>query len=105
MEAWPTDVVADGDVPALPYQLEAKLARLDHLFPPEETPVNVISSASQGLSVAPDATLTVTQTEYESDNLSESGQAYENAAETAAMLLEEKTLGCVSRHFSSASVW
>lgn len=33
------------------------------------------------------------EADSESDNISEAGQAYENAAETAAMLLEEKTLG------------
>lgn len=74
-------------------QLEAKLTKLDHLFPPEDVDTKPIASTSRGLSEGPDLSVRVSQVESESDNLSETGQAYEDAAETAAMLLEEKTLG------------
>lgn len=77
-------------------QLEDRLQRLDDLFPPGEAtrPLKVEDrQISEGPSTshipAPD------QQEYDSDNdnISEAGQAFDDAAETAAMLLEEKTLG------------
>jgi hypothetical protein len=72
-------------------QLEARLARIDRLFPPTNGDGDHAISTYQ-----PDPSSSNYQQlndQDESDNISEGEQAYQNAAETAAVLLEEKTLG------------
>lgn len=76
-------------------QLEARLSRLDYLFPPGEDIKPIPAQPSQA-GGGPASSFRAPRPKSDSDNISETGQAYDNAAETAAMLLEEKTLGYVT---------
>ncbi|KAK9893613.1 hypothetical protein P389DRAFT_114074 [Cystobasidium minutum MCA 4210] len=89
----------DGSVAQLEYadlkqrlmQVEARLNRLDQLFPPDGFNQHLKIEGHE-LSEGPTPSQRATS-DNGNEDISEAAQAFDNAAETAAMLLEEKTLG------------
>lgn len=72
-------------------QVEARLNRLDQLFPPDGFNQHLKIEGHE-LSEGPTPSQRATS-DNGNEDISEAAQAFDNAAETAAMLLEEKTLG------------